>query len=145
VHRQGEALGLAPPLRAAADDLLRRYCDAAPLEEKRRFFEAQLRPLGLLRHDHARQDPATLAAVSPAGQLGGLTCSVGLLHDPDDVLVPVSEARALLEELERTCSARCARHRLLVTRLVRHVTPSGALHPGEAIRLVGMMSTLVGG
>jgi hypothetical protein len=141
-RRRAEELGLAAGLRAAADDLLRRYCAEASDGEKLRFFEEHLLPLGLAR----RADPtgdATLSALSPAGRLGGVACAVGLVHDPDDRLVPVSEAHALLAELRRVAPG--GAHRLLVTRLVRHVSAAGTPGLGEALRLVRMLAPLVGG
>lgn len=143
VHRHGAVLGLSPALRDRAEDLLRRYCDAATPQEKRRFFEEHLRPLELVRHDAANRDPAALAAVSPANQLAELACPVGLVHDPDDLLVPASEAHALLDELRRTAKGR--EHRLLVTRLVSHASSSEVFRAGEALQLARMTAPLVGG
>ncbi len=142
VHRWGAALGLDPALRASAEDLLRRYCDRAPDEEKERFYDRHLRALDLLRRPEAQPEPATVAGLSPEGQLGGLACTVGLIHDPDDLLVPVEEAHALFRELATT--DRAQRHRLLVTRVVQHVTPSGALRLDHVVRLVSMLAPLVG-
>jgi pimeloyl-ACP methyl ester carboxylesterase len=139
-RRRADELGLGAADRAAADDLLRRYCAEATDEEKLRFFEAHLAPLALATRP--ADDAAVLAALSPAGQLAGLRCPVGLVHDPDDRLVPVSEAHALHAEL---CRVAPARHRLLVTRLVRHVASSGLPRPGEALRLAAMAAPLAGG
>ncbi len=144
-HRHGEALRLEPALREAVDDLLHRYCGHASDEEKRRFFDRHLRPLDLVREEEARRDPAALAALSPEGQLAGLLCPVGLVHDPGDLLVPVSEAHALFAELSRFPPSGGGSHRLLVTRLMRHVTPSGVFRIGEALRLARMAAPLVGG
>ncbi len=143
VQQWGAALGVASEAREAAWDLLLRYCEPGGDDEKRRFFERHLDGLDVLRRARPRYDPRALAGVSPAGQLEGLSCSVGLVHDPGDFLVPVSEGRALLDELRRGPAP--TRHRLLVTGLMRHVTPAGALRLGEALTLVQMMSPLVGG
>jgi pimeloyl-ACP methyl ester carboxylesterase len=140
-RRRAEELGLAPALRAAADQLLRRYCAEATDAEKMRFFDEHLRPLRLA----GRPDPigdVALDLVSPAGQVGGLACPVDLVHDPDDSLVPVSEGRALLAELRRAGPGHA--HRLLVTRLVRHVSAAAVARP-EALRLLRMLAPLVGG
>jgi pimeloyl-ACP methyl ester carboxylesterase len=143
IHRHGAAFGLPAALRSDADDLLRRYCEAADLGEKRRFHEERLRPLGF-RHGCWPAEPAdVVAAVSPAGRLHGLTCPVDLVHDPDDGAVPASEAHALLAELRRAPGG--GRHRLLVTRLVSHVTPSVALRPIEALRFLRMVAAMLEG
>lgn len=141
-RRRAEALALSPAFCAAADDLLRRYCDAATGAEKRRFFEAHLRGLDL----GARVDPAadaTFPDLSPEGNLGGLACPVALVHAPDDALVPVAEAEALLAEVRRVAPG--ARHRLLVTRLVEHVATARLPRPAEAFALLSMLAPLTGG
>ncbi len=143
VDQSWGALGIGGEVHEAACDLLRRYCEPGGEAEKRGFFERHLDGLDVLRRARPGFDPGALAGVSPAGQLGGLSCSVGLVHDPDDFLVPVSEGRALLDELRLGPAPH--RHRLLVTGLMRHVTPSGALRVGEALTLVQMLSPLVGG
>lgn len=141
-RRRADELGLPEAVRAAADDLLRRYCSEASALEKLRFFREHLRPLGLASRPESGAEAAA-AALSPEGNLAGLSCAVDLVHDPDDLLVPASEADALLAELDRAAPGH--RHRLLVTRLVRHVSGVASLRPGEALRLVEMMAPLVGG
>ncbi|HET8538465.1 MAG TPA: alpha/beta hydrolase [Anaeromyxobacter sp.] len=141
-RRRAGALGLPPEVCAAADDLLRRYCDAATDDEKLRFFDAHLRALAVEKNVDSAAD-ATFPAMSPAGKLAGIACAVGLVHDPDDLLVPPSDAEALLAELRRVAPGHD--HRLLVTRLVRHVALARPPSPGEAWRLLGMLAPLVGG
>lgn len=139
VRRRAEGLALHAGVCDAADDLLRRYCDRASEAEKLRFYEEHLAPLAIDR----RPDPiadATFAEISPEGKLTGLRASVGLVHDPDDLVVPVAEARALLAELRRVRPG--GDHRLLETRLVRHVTAAGAAGPQEAWRLLRMVARL---
>jgi hypothetical protein len=143
VHRHGGELGLTPALRADAASLLRRYCDAESLAEKRRFFEGRLRSLRLLPDGLWPEPPAVCDAVSPAGRLGGLACPVDLVHDAGDDAVAVSEAHALLAELRTTAGAK--RHRLLVTPLVAHVTPSAALRPLEGLLLLRMVAAMLEG
>jgi alpha-beta hydrolase superfamily lysophospholipase len=141
-RRRAGTLALSPAFCAAADDLLRRWCDAASDAEKRAFFDAHLRGLDL----GARVDPAadaTFPALSPEGNLGGLACPVALVHAPDDHLVPVSEAEALLAEVRRAAPG--ARHRLLVTRLVEHVAAARVPRPAEVLALLSMLAPLVGG
>ncbi len=141
-RRRARALALPPEVCAAADDLLRRYCDAATDDEKLRFFDAHLRPLAIELDVDPAAD-ATFPAMSPAGKLAGIGCAVGLVHDPDDLLVPVSDAEAILAELRRVAPGHD--HRLLVTRLLRHVSLARLPGPGEAVRLLGMLAPLVGG
>jgi hypothetical protein len=143
IHRHGAAFGLPAALRTGADDLLRRFCDAASLEEKRRFHEERLRPIGFRHGCWPEEAPAAVAAVSPGGRLAGLACPVDLVHDPDDGAVPASEGRALLDELDRVRPG--GRQRLLVTPLVSHVTPSAALRPLEGLRFLGMVAAMLAG
>jgi pimeloyl-ACP methyl ester carboxylesterase len=140
-RRRADALGLSEAFRREADDLLRRYCDAASDAEKQAFFDAHLRGLRL----GDRVDPAadvTFREMSPEGHLAGLACPVGLVHAPDDHLVPVSEAEALVAELRRVAPGH--EHQLLVTRLIQHVATARVPRPGEAVRLLGMLGRLLG-
>jgi hypothetical protein len=139
-RRRADALGMPADLRAAADDLLRRFCDQASDAEKLRFFDRHLRPLAMSGRPDAAAD-ATFAALSPEGRLAGLTCPVGLVADPDDLLVTPSDARALLAELRRAAPE--AEHRLLVTRLVRHVSLAGGARLAEGLRLLRMLGPLL--
>jgi pimeloyl-ACP methyl ester carboxylesterase len=140
-RRRAGGLGLDAAWRARADDLLLRWCDAASDADKRAFFDAQLRGLALRSNVDAAAD-ATFPALSPEGNLAGLACPVALVHAPDDTLVPVHEANALLAELRRAAPEHA--HRLLVTRLVAHVAAARVPRPGEAVTLVGMLAPLVG-
>jgi acetyl esterase/lipase len=141
-RRRAGALGLPDDVCAAADDLLRRYCDAATDEEKLRFFDAHLKSLAIEQNVDPAAD-ATFPALSPAGKLAGIACPVGLVHDPDDLLVPVSDAEAILAELRRVAPGHA--HRLLATRLLRHVSLARLPSPAEAWTLLGMLAPLVGG
>lgn len=140
-RRRADGLGLSAAWRAEADDLLARYCDRATDAEKAAFFEARLRGLSLRSNVDPAAD-ASFPALSPEGNLAGLACPVALVHAPDDPLVPVSEAEALLAELRRAAPGHG--HRLLVTRLVAHVAAARVPRPGEAIALLGMLGRLVG-
>jgi len=140
-HRQADHLDLAPELRAAVDDLLQRYCNRAETAEKRAFFERHLRPLDLVPLDTARQDPADLEALSPAGKLAGLRCRVGLVHDPADGIVPAVHADRLAAELAGLPGG--AEHRVLVSPLMRHVNLAGALNLRQVLKLYEVLAPLV--
>lgn len=142
-YRHRDRLGLADDVATELTDLLGRYCCGSTGHEKRRFHERHLRGLDLLATDRMRLDPAALDALSPAGKLAGLRCPVGLVHDPADRLVPVSEAGRLHRELRALPGG--ARHRLLVTPLMSHVTLSDARHLGDVAPLLGMLAPLVRG
>lgn len=122
------------------DDLLPRYCHEATAAEKRDFFERHLRGLDLLPLA-ARQDDAVFAALSPAGQLGGLRCGVSLVHAPSDVPVPVAPARRIHDEIRARADG--ASHRLLVTPLLAHVTPANALRLLDVARLYPALGPIV--
>ncbi len=141
-HQLGEVLALPAPLRDEARGLLSRYCHDATAEEKRRFFEEQLRPLGLVAEAHRRGDPALLAALSPAGALGPLRCPASVVHDLHDTIVPPREGERLYAELCRL--ERPERFRLLVTPLLSHVDLSALRRLGDVKRLVSTLSVIFG-
>ncbi len=117
--RNAEALGLDAPGRQTLEGLLRRACDPASLRDQVSFYEQHLAGPDPVAFEYFHRDPAALAAVSPAGQLGGATCPIALLHDRGDRLVPPGHARALGEELRGLPNGE--RHEVLVTGLLSHV------------------------
>jgi dipeptidyl aminopeptidase/acylaminoacyl peptidase len=129
-------------VRAQIDSLLKRYCYEAPDEEKRRFYQEHLHGRELVRREHQHRDHDLLRTLSPAGKLSGLDCPVGLLHDPDDHLVPAGQAERLHEELRRLPGG--GQHRLVVTPLMQHVTLSGLLKMRDVLRLFSILSPLAG-
>jgi pimeloyl-ACP methyl ester carboxylesterase len=135
-----EALSLPAELRHRVHDLLHRYCDRATAEEKRRFFDHELRSLDLVSTAIASLDRPTLRALSPAGQLAGLRCPVSLIHDQHDSVVPPAQAEKLREELRVGSNVLT---RLLITPLLSHVDLGALLHPGRVARLVAALAPLV--
>jgi pimeloyl-ACP methyl ester carboxylesterase len=123
------------------EDLLGRYCSGSSPEEKRRTFEQELRSLDLVAKCMNAHDPAVVAALSPAGNLGGLRCPVSQIHDPMDAIVPREQAEALHLELERLPGGE--RHGLLVTRLLTHVSLDSVLRLGELRRLFVSMAPII--
>ena len=115
--RNAAQLGLREDLAPIAS-ALGRFCQGLPQEEAQ-ALERRLEPLAPVDAEHRYGDRAALRAASPAGQLAGLCCPTGLVHDPNDLLVPVDHAHALHRELEGL-GARGS-HRLLVTSLFEHV------------------------
>jgi pimeloyl-ACP methyl ester carboxylesterase len=136
----GDELLLPGELREQVRDLLRRYCSEASPEEKRRFHDEKLRTLELAPALQ-RFDRATLRALSPAGQLGGLRCPASLIHDAHDSVVPRAQAEKLHAELQR--SGEPERSRLLVTPLLSHVDLGSLLRVGQVGHLLAALAPLI--
>jgi hypothetical protein len=127
--------------RAAACDLLSRYCLEASPEEKRAFFDQHLRGVGLLDLTDRARDEATLEALSPGGKLGTLQATVSLLHDPRDTIVPAVHSERIFAELRALPGA--DRHRLLITTLLAHAELSDLLRPGEFLRFCSALEPVI--
>jgi pimeloyl-ACP methyl ester carboxylesterase len=136
-----EALCVAPPLAAEMDSLLDRFCDEAKDEEKRQFFERHLRALPAFAAAARSVDRLALSTLSPAHKLDGVRCPVTLIHDRFDGLVPLRDAELLHSELARVPGGE--RHRLVVTELLSHLTPSRALDVVGLARLAAALAPLV--
>ncbi|MDD5307427.1 MAG: alpha/beta hydrolase [Deltaproteobacteria bacterium] len=142
-YRRRERLGLDPEACSSLEDILRRYCCEASLEEKRAFHDRFLRDLDVDEVDRRFLNRRTLEAISPAGKLGGLRCRVGLVHDRGDNLVPVSHSERIHAELLSLPNARD--HRLHVTSLLSHVSPSRLPSLGDALGVARAIYPLVTG
>lgn len=140
-YRQRERLGLEPGLVHGIESLLCRYCHPATAEEKRAFYDQHLRGLGDLEVELEHLDRSALEALSPAGKLERLRCRVYLLHDPEDLLVPAPQARALADELRHRSGSPEAR--LLFTSMLQHVSLSDVLSLGEVRRLLASLLPLI--
>ena len=140
-HRHRDRLGLSASLQGEIEALLLAYCHEATAAEKRRFYDEHLSGRDLFRLDGEACDPALWEALSPAGQLAGVRCPVGLIHDSRDTLIPPEQGQAIHAELEREVPG--VSHQLLVTPLMNHVTLSTAFRVGELRRLGAMLTPLV--
>lgn len=101
--------------------LLQTYCHTSNLQDKRAFYQSHLRQLDLVQLEKESRDAFIHSSLSPAGRLHGLRCPIGLLHDPNDGLIPADHAQALQKEL----STHGIRHQILITPLLSHVDVSG--------------------
>lgn len=119
-------------------DLAARDCEGASFAEKRAFHERHLREAAL--GAVALPPDRLLAQLSPAGNLTGIACPVTLLHDPHDQDVPPAHAEAIVVELRSVAPGHD--HRLLLTPLIAHVSPSPVLHPVAAVRFVDALAEL---
>jgi pimeloyl-ACP methyl ester carboxylesterase len=133
-----QALGLADR-RGDLLSPLQRFCAGlAPGEEE--ALQRWLEPLQPLTTAHRWLDRDALRRASPAGQLGGLCCPVGLLHDPNDALVPPHHAERLAAELGALPQA--PQVDVLVTPIFSHVDLA-RLRPSELLRLALILSPLL--
>ena len=134
------ALGVPDGLCADVESLLDRYCEQASPEEKRSFYEQHLRRLEVFAVAAKAIDRDLLALLSPAGKMAQVRCPVTLIHDRFDSIVPEHDARRLYDELTR---AGGGPHRLVVTEVLSHVTPTRALDLVGLARLASALEPLV--
>jgi pimeloyl-ACP methyl ester carboxylesterase len=90
----------------------------------------------LLRAVEANRE--ALAAVSPAGQLAGLTVPTFLIHGREDPVIPYVETLWLARELPAR-----ARREVLVTPVLGHMDLSDRLPPGEYLRVVRFVAAIL--
>ena len=140
-HIWRERLGLSTQRIEALEQILKRYCDGASPQEKEDFFAQHLVDLDLVNRHCEWVDRSALRRITPAGQLQGLDCEVRLLHDPSDTMVPVTEAVALREAVEAVVGK--ARVKLLVTRLLSHVSIADVINPLTVPKLLAVLMPLV--
>lgn len=137
-----DALGIDRSVLPELEDLLARYCTTATPEEKRRFHDVHLAHRPVLETGLAGLDPRLLAALSPAGKLGGVRCPVSIVHSRSDTLVPPDHAVRLHAELVSATPDE-QRHQLLITSLLEHVDLREALNPLAVGRLLGTLSPIL--
>jgi len=125
------------------ESLLKGYCCDFSFEEKRRFFNLHLKNLDLSWMVQELIDKVDCRSLSPAGSLSGLRCPVTLIHDQNDTAVPPVHAHALFSELQRDAGAYA--HKLVLTTLLSHVTPTNPLNVREIVKLARALSPIVGG
>jgi pimeloyl-ACP methyl ester carboxylesterase len=138
-HR--EQLQLSASLIAEIRALLSDYCRAPSPQEKRRFYERHLRQLNLAEVASSSRDPETVRTLSPHGQLHGLRCQVGLVHDEHDSIVPPGQARRLYAELGALPAG--AHSRLLITSLISHVQLADMLKLREVGRFLSVLAPMI--
>ncbi len=134
---------LLPDAKALPDlrSLLSRYCYAATLEEKHHNYETHLRSLHLIQTCSKTLNPDVLCALSPQGKLDGLRCSVGLMHDKHDLMVPPSHSEQILNELQH--SPRKNPPQLLISTMLSHVSVTNMFKFAEFGKLFKILSPLV--
>jgi pimeloyl-ACP methyl ester carboxylesterase len=135
-----EPLGVSAALRGDLESLLDRYCEEASDAEKRAFFERHLRHLDVFPVAARTIDRGLLSRLSPAGKMGGVRCPVTLIHDRHDSIVPLRDAERLYAEL--ALGGR-AHHRLAITEVLSHVTPTRVLDLRGLARLASALEPLL--
>lgn len=132
---QGYGCDRSLPLEARQEmkSLMRRYCSEAPVEEKKRFYHRYLQGLDLAGMIRQLSKSQVLRQLSPKGGLSGLKCPVTLIHQENDPMVPQVHAERLYVELRSLVNP--GRLRLVITRLLSHVSPADVLHIRDVIRL----------
>jgi pimeloyl-ACP methyl ester carboxylesterase len=120
--------------------LLQNYCTGSSPEEKRSYYEKELKTLDILEASKQAYDPGAFRSISPAGQLAEIDSAVMLLHDSQDGIIPSSHSRRIFEEL--VSGKNSAGQKLLITPLLSHVTAGNLWRVGDLTRMLGMFGEL---
>jgi pimeloyl-ACP methyl ester carboxylesterase len=139
--RHRDALGLDDGRRGELRDLLRRFCHASSLEEKRRFHAAHLADLDLLALEERDGDCAAYEALSLRGKLSRIACPVRLVHDRHDHVVPCGHSERLFAELKALPGGE--RHGLLITSLLGARKSVVLPRPTELVRMFAALAPLL--
>jgi len=134
-----DAAMVSPTLKGEIEALLRRWCFAAQLGEKKEFFQRRLENLNLgeLINKTAKLE----RHLSPAGRLVDLNCGVTVIHDRNDSVTPVSQAHELFAELQRLPNAKA--HQLVMTSMLTHVAPKGKIGWRDGLRFTRALTPLI--
>jgi pimeloyl-ACP methyl ester carboxylesterase len=114
-----EALGLSAEAWLAIDAVLVDFTSPRPLEASLAPLLRYARHVDYVALMQAYQRREFSPALSPAGVLSRLHCSVGLLHDPNDRFVPPNHVTRIADELDRRPN--CPRTEILTTPMLSHV------------------------
>lgn len=128
--------------KGEVESLLLRYCHDLDLEEKRSFYEQHLVGLDVRALTESMANASTMEALSPiCGPLEDLRCSVTIIHDPNDPIVPVKQGTCVFSTLQQ--SALDHEHHIVVTELISHVNPSSTPRPGDLGELYRALTPLL--
>jgi len=139
--RLRDVIPLSPSLQQELRGLLEAYCEGKNVPESWQFCQRVLGTIDWESVDEKREDPATLAALSPSCHLPRLDCPAIILHGRGDATIPSSEAERLAEAIRRGSPG--VRVDVMVTDLLEHVRASVAWRPGEVMRLLRLLKPLV--
>jgi dienelactone hydrolase len=139
--RLRDAVAMAEPVQRELRERLLAYCDEPLKDAAWALYDRELRRTDWEAETVARQDPRTLQALSPVAHPPGLGCPVAILHDKSDEGVPAREAALLADAVRR--GSPDVTVEVMVTELLRHVSPGLAFRPGEIMRLLRLLSPLV--
>jgi len=121
--------------------LAKRYCCEASIEEKRRFYDRYLNNLDIAEMFKRSLSPEVFKKLSPTGNMGGLNCPVTLIHDRNDGAVAPIHAERLFSELQTIHNSN--RHRLVMTSLLSHVSPSNLWKIHETLQFADAFAPLI--
>lgn len=143
LYGRGDRSLLPPEAWGELESILKGYCCNYSFEEKRRFFDLYVKDLDLSWMVQELIDKVDCRSLSPAGSLSGLRCPVTLIHDRNDTAVPPVHAHALFSELQRNAGAYA--HKLVLTPLLSHVTPTNPLDVREVVKIARALAPIVEG
>lgn len=133
-------------LQPAAQDELRThlmaFCQPGSKAMVWAFYEKALAQTNWEAETRTRQDPADLRALSLTDHPPRLACPVAVLHDSNDAAVPSREADRVVQAIRR--GSPTAHVEVMVTDLLHHVSANLAWRPGEILRLLRLLSPLLG-
>jgi pimeloyl-ACP methyl ester carboxylesterase len=139
--RLRDAVAMAAPVQKELQERLLAYCDEPAKDAAWAFYDRELRHTDWETETVACQDPRLLQALSPVAHPPRLGCPVVILHDKSDQGVPAREAALLADAVRRGSPGVTVE--VMVTDLLRHVSPGLAFRPGEIMRLLRLLSPLV--
>lgn len=142
-YRQRQAIGFNATEQAEIVDLLKSYCYKTSLERKRQAYERLVQPHGLLDTRCEGMDSDVLECLSPRGKLGMLLARVLVLHDSHDPLIPPSQSRSMLTELQQRGIPHS--EHLVITPLLSHVSPRAVLGLPDLLAILDVVGELLSG
>jgi pimeloyl-ACP methyl ester carboxylesterase len=141
LHGYGGEKFFPPGVQEQIKAMLTRYCTNASLEEKKKFYHQYLREPDMAEIIRCAMKPDVVRELSPEGNISGLACPVTLIHQRNDPVIPQAHAEHLYKEL--LLLANPERHRLIITSLLSHVSPSNIWHIRDAVRFSLAMAPIL--
>jgi pimeloyl-ACP methyl ester carboxylesterase len=137
--------GYGQPLLASAqlkelDVLLNRYCGQASLAEKKEFYRRCIHKLNWQQLLDVTRNREEWQKISPTADLENLKCSVTLIHDRYDPVIPAFHSQKLYADLQQRAQGK--KNRLLLTSLLYHVAPGQLLNVKEIYQFSSAMAAL---
>lgn len=139
-HQQQEHLKLKESERQELVAQLSAFCTTPDISGKKQFYDRVLKKHYMEIIEGAKSDVSLLETLSPKGKLHNLTSRVFLIHDQNDILIPPSHSRRILDEIQ--AGHLVSRNSILVTPILSHVSMGSLWRIPDLFRLLGMLGSL---